>query len=209
MDCEIITFEVERKVFLSCVWQGQQTLTAFGAKFLNYITLSFCTIVMHIMLGTCLSNLRGRWWVEHTQMHHALKKGTINFHYTSNSWEFFSKFTFLWNKNSNGGYEGLFETHHWMKWIWRSRCTLNLANKNWNKIKSIISMRNGRFHPPKCRGKVQKIEEKTLKGLFSKSLFLLPTFLGWCSQLLLVGTSTCPPYPYFSSNFQTPITFDP
>jgi hypothetical protein len=33
-------------------------------------------------------------------------------------------------------------------------------------------MRNERFHPPKCRGKVQKIEEETLKGLFSK--FLIP-----------------------------------
>jgi hypothetical protein len=34
-------------------------------------------------------------------------------------------------------------------------------------------MRDGRFHPPKCRGKVQKIEEETLKGLFSR--FLIPT----------------------------------
>jgi hypothetical protein len=24
-DCEIITFEVERKVFFACAWQGQQT----------------------------------------------------------------------------------------------------------------------------------------------------------------------------------------
>jgi hypothetical protein len=39
-------------------------------------------------------------------------------------------------------------------------------------------MREGRFHPPKCRGKVEKIGEKTLKGLFSRSLFLLPIFLG-------------------------------
>jgi hypothetical protein len=35
-------------------------LTACGAKFLNYATLSFCTIVMHIMLGICLQNLRDR-----------------------------------------------------------------------------------------------------------------------------------------------------
>jgi hypothetical protein len=69
-DCEIITFEVERKVFFTCPRQGQHTLTARGAKFLNYATLSFCTIVMHIMLGTCVPNLRGRWWMEHTQMHH-------------------------------------------------------------------------------------------------------------------------------------------
>jgi hypothetical protein len=38
-------------------------LTAVGAKLLNYATLSFCTISMHIMLGTCAPNLRGRgWW---------------------------------------------------------------------------------------------------------------------------------------------------
>jgi hypothetical protein len=44
-----------------------------------------CTIVMHIMLGTCVPNLRGRGWVEHTQIYPALKKDTKNFHYTSNS----------------------------------------------------------------------------------------------------------------------------
>jgi hypothetical protein len=33
-------------------------------------------------------------------------------------------------------------------------------------------MRDGRFHPPKCGGKVQKIEVETLKGLFS--IFLIP-----------------------------------
>jgi hypothetical protein len=60
MDCEIITFEVERKVFFHCAGQGQQTLTARGAKFLNYTTLCFCTVVMHIKLGTCVPNLRGR-----------------------------------------------------------------------------------------------------------------------------------------------------
>jgi hypothetical protein len=59
-DCEIIMFEVERKVFFACAWEGQQTLTARGAKFLNYAILSFCTNVMHIMLGTCVPNLRGR-----------------------------------------------------------------------------------------------------------------------------------------------------
>jgi hypothetical protein len=60
MDCEIITFEVERKVLFACARQGQQNLTAHGAKFLNYAILKFCTIVMHIMLGTCVPNLRGR-----------------------------------------------------------------------------------------------------------------------------------------------------
>jgi hypothetical protein len=53
-------FEMERKVFFAGARQGQQTLTAHGAKFLNYTTLSFCTIVMHIILGTCVPNLRGR-----------------------------------------------------------------------------------------------------------------------------------------------------
>ena len=47
MDCEIITFEVEKKVFIACARRGQQTLTARSAKFLNYTTLSFCTIVIH------------------------------------------------------------------------------------------------------------------------------------------------------------------
>jgi hypothetical protein len=54
-DWEIITFEVERIVFFACV---RQTLTARGAKKFNYATLSFCTIVMHIMLGTFLLNWR-------------------------------------------------------------------------------------------------------------------------------------------------------
>jgi hypothetical protein len=59
-DCEIITFEVERKVFFYCAQQGQQPLTTFGAKNFNYAILGFCTIIMHIMLGTCVPNLRGR-----------------------------------------------------------------------------------------------------------------------------------------------------
>jgi hypothetical protein len=84
---------------------------------------------------------------------------------------------------------------------------VQVYSKIWKKLKSPCSMREGRFHPPKYRGKVQKIGEETLKGLLSR--FLLPTFLGWCIQLLLVGSSTCPPYPYFSSKLQTSITFDP
>jgi hypothetical protein len=51
---------VAKKSFSHCARQGQQTLTALGAKVLNYATLSFCTIVMHIMLGTCVPNLRHR-----------------------------------------------------------------------------------------------------------------------------------------------------
>jgi hypothetical protein len=62
---------------------------------------------MHIMLGTCMPNLRGREWVEHTQMHLVLKKGTKIFHYTSNSWGISSDITLSLDKNPNGGYEGL------------------------------------------------------------------------------------------------------
>jgi hypothetical protein len=58
------------------------------------------------MLSTCTPNLRGRGWVEHTQMHLTLKKGTKLFHHTSNSWGIFSEFTFSSDKNPNGGYEG-------------------------------------------------------------------------------------------------------
>ena len=53
-------FEVERKVFFHYTRQGQQTLTARGTKILNYATLSFCTIAMHIILGSYVPNLRGR-----------------------------------------------------------------------------------------------------------------------------------------------------
>jgi hypothetical protein len=53
-------FEVERKVLFSCAWQGQQNLTTFDANFFNYAILEFCTIVMQIMLGTHVPNLRGR-----------------------------------------------------------------------------------------------------------------------------------------------------
>jgi hypothetical protein len=53
-------FEVERKVFFHCALQGQQTFTARCAKNFNYATLGFFTIVMHIILGTCVPNLRGR-----------------------------------------------------------------------------------------------------------------------------------------------------
>jgi hypothetical protein len=45
-------------------------------------------------------------------------------------------------------------------------------------MKSSSPMKNGRFHPPKCRGKVQKIGEETLKGLFSKFLIPVAHLLG-------------------------------
>jgi hypothetical protein len=78
-------FEVKRKVFLPHARQGQQSLTAFEAKLLNYANLGLSTISMHILLGTWISNLRCRGKVEHAQMHLALKKGTKLFHYTSSS----------------------------------------------------------------------------------------------------------------------------
>jgi hypothetical protein len=46
------------------------------------------------MLGTCVPNLRDRRWVEHTQIHLALTRGTKFFHYTSNSCGIFSQFSF-------------------------------------------------------------------------------------------------------------------
>jgi hypothetical protein len=55
-----VAFEVERKVFFHYAQHGQQTLTARGAKFSNYAILWICIIVMHIKLGTCVPNLRGR-----------------------------------------------------------------------------------------------------------------------------------------------------
>jgi hypothetical protein len=39
-------------------------------------------------------------------------------------------------------------------------------------------MREGRFHPPKYRGKVQKIGEETLKGLFSGFFILIAHLFG-------------------------------
>jgi hypothetical protein len=44
MECEVIMFEVERKVFCPSAWQGQQSLTALCAKILNYTILGFCTM---------------------------------------------------------------------------------------------------------------------------------------------------------------------
>jgi hypothetical protein len=134
----------KEKFFLPCAQQGQQSLIGFCANFLNYATLSFCTISMHIMVGTCVPNLRGRGWVEHTQMHPVLKKGTNFFHYTSNFWGIFSEFTFLWNKIPTVD----MKVQVYYKFS---------KNKIWKKMKSPSSMRNGIFHLCKCRGKLQKM----------------------------------------------------
>jgi hypothetical protein len=47
------------------------------------------------------------------------------------------------------------------------------------KNKSPSSMNNGRYHPPKCKGKVKKTREETLKGLFSN---------------LFISCICCPPF---------------
>jgi hypothetical protein len=44
---------------------------------------------------------------------------------------------------------------------------------------------------------------------FLKFFFFLPSTFCASGQLLLVGSSTCPPCPNFSFKLQTPITFDP
>jgi hypothetical protein len=44
-------------------------------------------------------------------------------------------------------------------------------------MKSLSSMKNGKFHPSKYRGKVPKTEEEILEGLFSEPpYFCCPPF---------------------------------
>jgi hypothetical protein len=93
---------VERKVFLPGARQGRVWPPIVQFFWIMQLWVS----AMHIMLDTCEPNLRGRGWVEHAQMHLALKKGTNFFYYTSSSWEIFSEFTILVDKNPNNGYEG-------------------------------------------------------------------------------------------------------
>jgi hypothetical protein len=44
---------------------------------------------------------------------------------------------------------------------------------------------------------------------FLNFFFALPSTFGASGQLLLVGSSTCPPCPEFTLKLQTPITFEP
>jgi hypothetical protein len=74
MNCEIIMFEVEKKVFplcptgsieFDCLWCKIFELRNFEVLYhqfvRNFEVLRFCTILrMHIMLGTFVSNLRSR-----------------------------------------------------------------------------------------------------------------------------------------------------
>jgi hypothetical protein len=50
----------KEKFFSTVPGRDSRPLTARGAKFFNYATSRFCTIITHIMLGTCVPNLRGR-----------------------------------------------------------------------------------------------------------------------------------------------------
>jgi hypothetical protein len=59
MDCEIIMFEVERKVF-PLYPIGIVEFDRLWCKILNYAILRFCTISMHIMLNTYVPNLKDR-----------------------------------------------------------------------------------------------------------------------------------------------------
>jgi hypothetical protein len=91
-------------------------------------------------------------------MHLALKKGTNIFHYTRK----FSEFTFHYTKISTVD----------MKVQMYSK----FSKRIWGNMISPSFMRNGKFHPSKSRGKVQKTGGETLKGFSQTSLFLLPTF---------------------------------
>ena len=88
--------------FLSCM-VGAAKFDHLRNKILNYANLNLSTISMHIMLGTCVPNLRSKGWMEHTQMHLGLKKGTKIFHCTSNSWGIF---IFELDQNPNSWSEG-------------------------------------------------------------------------------------------------------
>jgi hypothetical protein len=118
-------------------------------------------------------------------MHPALKKGTKNFHYTSNSCGIFCDFTFSPTKIPMED----MEVQVYSKFS---------KNKIWKKIKSPTSMRNGRFNTSKYKGKLQKIGEETLKGLFSR--FLIPGVVNSC---WLATTHACPAHTS-PKNFKHP-----
>ena len=50
----------KEKFFSTMPGRNSRPLTARGTKIFNYATLRFCTIIMHIMLGTRVPNLRDR-----------------------------------------------------------------------------------------------------------------------------------------------------
>jgi hypothetical protein len=143
-DCEIITFEVERKVFFHCAWQGQQTLTARGAIFFNYTILGFYTIVMHIKLGTCVPSLEvdDEWNILKFTMH----------------WRGVQKISITLAKLVEFLVISIFhETKIRMVDMKVQVYSKFSKNKIPKKVKSPNSMRNGRFHTSKCRGKLEKM----------------------------------------------------
>jgi hypothetical protein len=129
----------KEKFFSTVPVRDSRPLTACGAKIFNYATLRFCTIIMHIMLGTSVPNLRGRSWVEHTQIHPALKRGTKHFHNTSKSCGIFSELILSW------------KVQVWTKFS---------KKQFWKKVESPLSMNFWRISTSKCRGILQKMGVK-------------------------------------------------
>jgi hypothetical protein len=82
--------------------------------------------------------------VEHTQMHHALKKVSKNSNTLAILLEFFVISLFHETKIPTVD----MKVHMYS----------NFRRKNSKKMKSPSSMMNGRFDIPKCRGMVQKME---------------------------------------------------
>jgi hypothetical protein len=73
-----------------------------------------------------------------------------------------------------------------------------------DKIKSLSSMKNGRFHLPKCRGKVQKTGEETFKGLFSNLLLHAAYFFGLISSIHASWLQYLPALPKLLPEFSFP-----
>jgi hypothetical protein len=93
-----------------------------------------------------LLSITGGWADVRTTLQRRLivKEGTKNSHYTSNSWGIFSEFIFVLDKKPTVDMKVL--------------VYFNFSKiKIWKKMESLSSMRNGRFHLSKCRGKVQKM----------------------------------------------------
>jgi hypothetical protein len=199
---------------------------------------------MHIKLGTCVPNLRGRWWVEHTQMHPArgrVQKISITlaklveflvisiFHETKIRMvdmkvQVYSKFwkTKLWKKvkSPNSMRNGRFDTSKWRGKLEKMGVLCTYSPKSLGPFPK-LPIKNW----PKCRRKLQKnykiIKKKTMPTLSRRrppaggrpgvarrpwvglpflifNFFVLPSTFCTSGQLLLVGSSTCPPCPKFT-----------
>jgi hypothetical protein len=68
-------------------------------------------------------------------------------------------------------------------------------------------MRDGRFHPPKSRGKIQKIEEETFKGLFSRFLILIAHLFGLMYSTLAGWLQHMPALPILFFKFSNTHNF--